>query len=504
MNPTEALTELKGRLTEVDDINRAAAVLGWDQATYMPSGGAPARGRQLATLGKLAHARATDPAIGRLLDTLQPWAEKRSPDSDDAALIRVARRNYEQSQKVPGALVGELNEHLALSYDTWTRARPANDFAMVQPLLEKTVELSRRMAECFAPYEHIMDPLIDMGDYGMRVSTVTPIFAELRSHLAPMVKAITAQTPADDSVLKRSYPEQKQWDFGVNVVKRMGYDLSRGRQDKTHHPFCTTFSIGDVRITTRFQENDLGDGLFSTIHEAGHAMYEQGVDTGLEGGPLAGGTSSGVHESQSRLWENIVGRSRGFWEFFYPKLQRKFGKQLDDVPLDVFYRAINKVSRSLIRVDADEVTYNLHVIIRFDLEQQLLDGRLAVKDLPEAWRARYQSDLGVSSDDDKDGCLQDVHWFAGPVGGAFQGYTLGNILSGQFYEAALKANPEIPDQIRAGKFGVLHRWLQKSIYKHGSKYYAPELIQRVTGGSLDTGPYVRYLKTKYGALYDLN
>jgi carboxypeptidase Taq len=495
--------QLRERLTQVNDLERAAAVLAWDQATYMPSGGAAARGRQLALLSSLAHERFTDPEVGRLLDGLASWAEARGIDDDDAATVRAARLRYDRSVRVPNALVAEMSAHQAESYDVWTRARPANDFAAVRPLLEKTVELSRRFAECFAPYEHVMDPLIDMYDYGMRVSSVSAVFDELRRQLTPLVEAVTARPDVDDSCLRRRFPEDAQWQFGVEVAKDLGYDFARGRQDRTHHPFCTTFSIGDVRITTRFQEFDLGDGLFSTVHEAGHAMYEQGIDMRYEGTPLADGTSAGVHESQSRLWENIVGRSREFWSQYYPRLQRAFPGALDDVDVAQFHRAINKVRRSLIRVDADELTYNLHVIVRFDLERQMLEGTLAVKDLPEAWRARYASDLGVAPSDDRDGCMQDVHWFAGVVGGSFQGYTLGNVLSAMFYEAALQAHPEIPEQIAAGRFDVLHGWLTANIYRHGSKYTAPELIRRVTGRDLDVAPYLRYLKTKYEGLYGI-
>ena len=287
-------------------------------------------------------------------------------------------------------------------------------------------------------------------------------------------------------------------------MKRLGYDFERGRQDKTAHPFQTTFSLGDVRITTRVKEDDLGDALFSTIHEAGHAMYEQGIRRELEATPLAHGTSSGVHESQSRLWENVVGRGRGFWRFFYPKLQSAFPSQLANVSLDVFYRAINRVERSLIRTDADEVTYNLHVMIRFGLELQLLEGKLSVRDLPEAWRERYKSDLGIASPDDRDGVLQDVHWFGGQIGGVFQGYTLGNILSAQFYESARKAQPEIPDQIARGEFGTLHGWLKENIYQHGSKFTANEIVKRATGQELTIEPYIRYLRGKYGELYKLS
>jgi len=293
-------------------------------------------------------------------------------------------------------------------------------------------------------------------------------------------------------------------DFGLEVIKRYGYDLQRGREDKAPHPLTISFSIGDVRITTRVREDYLGDALFSTLHEAGHGMYEQGIDPSLDGTPLASGTSSGVHESQSRLWENVVGRSRGFWEYYYPRLQEYFPEQLKSVSLDAFYRAINKVRPSLIRVDADEVTYNLHVMIRFDLELALLEGNLAVKDLPDAWRARYEADLGVTPPGDRDGVMQDIHWYFGTVGGMFQGYTLGNILSAQFYAAALNARPEIVDEIAQGRFEMLHGWLKDNIYRHGRKFTANEIVERATGGPLTIEPYVRYLWTKYGDLYGLS
>jgi carboxypeptidase Taq len=497
------LQDLKTRLMEIDNLNSANALLAWDQTTYMPPGGAEARGRQMATLSRIAHEKFTDPAIGKLLDDLRTYAESLPYDSDDAALIRVTRRQYERSVKVPAAFVAEFNAHGAAAYQAWTEARPANDFAHMQPLLEKTVDLSRRLADFFPGYASIADPLIDYADYGMKASSVRALFAELRAQLVPIVQAISAQPPADDSCLQQTYPEAQQLAFGLEVIKHFGYDFERGRQDKTHHPFMTKFSLGDVRITTRVKENDFGDAFFSTTHEAGHALYEQGIRLDFEGTPLADGTSSGVHESQSRTWENLVSRSRGFWEFFYPKLQTIFPDQLKSVSLDTFYRAINKVQRSLIRTDADEVTYNLHVMLRFDFELDLLEGRLALKDLPEAWHARYQADLGIRAPDDRDGVLQDVHWYGGIVGGSFQGYTLGNILSAQFFDAALKAKPEIPSEIRQGKFDTLHAWLKENLYQHGSKFTASELVERVTGGPMRIEPYIRYLRTKYGELYTL-
>jgi len=499
----DALQELKQRLLEIDDLRSAAALLNWDQSTYMPAGGAPARGRQIATLSRLAHEKTVDPAIGRLLDRLAPVERDLSYDSDDASLIRITRREYERAVRVPPEFMAVFFEHLSAGYDAWTRARPANDFAAVRPLLEKTLNLSRQLADYFPGYQHIADPLIDFADYGMQASSVRAVFAELRRQLTPLVEAITAQPPADDSCLRQRFPEDRQLAFGQQVITRLGYDFGRGRQDKTHHPFMTKFSLGDIRITTRVKENDLGEALFSTIHEAGHAMYELGIDSAYEGLPLAQGTSAGVHESQSRLWENVVGRSWPFWQFFYPRLQAAFPEQLAGTPLEAFYRAINAVRRSLIRTDADEVTYCLHVIIRFDLELDLLEGKLAVRDLPEAWRARYAADLGIAPPDDKDGVLQDVHWYGGMIGGAFQGYALGNIMNAQFYQAALAAHPGIPDDMTRGEFGALHGWLKDNLYCHGSKYTANELLQRVTGGPLDVGPYIAYLRAKYGALYAL-
>jgi carboxypeptidase Taq len=497
------MQELRSRLLEVGDLNHVNALLGWDQATYMPPGGAEARGRQSAILARIAQEKFIDKRVGKLLDDLRSYEESLPYESDDASLIRVTRREYERAIKIPPEFIGEFNEHSAAAYQAWTEARPANDFASVQSNLEKTLDLSRRMADFFPGYEHIADPLIDFADYGMKASSVRALFAKLRERLVPIVNSITSQPPADASVLHKHYPEAGQLAFGAEVVRQFGYDFTRGRIDKTHHPFMTKFSLGDVRITTRVNETDLGDCIFSNMHESGHAMYEQGIDPAYEGLPLGGGTSSGVHESQSRLWENIVGRSRGFWEHFYPELQAQFPEQLTGVPLDEFYAAINKVQKSLIRTEADEVTYNLHVMMRFDFELQMLEGTLAIRDLPEIWHERFEQDFGIVPPDDRDGALQDVHWYGGIIGGSFQGYTLGNILSAQFYQAALQANPSIPEEIGQGRFDMLHGWLSENLYRHGSKFTAAEAVERATGSPLSIEPYLNYLQTKYGALYTL-
>jgi carboxypeptidase Taq len=495
------LADLRRRLREIADLDAVGAILSWDQATYMPRDGAVGRGRQEALVGRLAHERRTAVELGRLIDRLTAYADGLPADSDESRLIAIARRDFDKAIKVPVDLVERRSAQCSASYDVWKHARPSGDFAAVRPYLEQQLDISREYAGLFAPYRHIIDPLIDDSDEGLDCALVQSLFAQLRRELLPIVEHVCAQPPTDDSCLHAGFPEAPQLDFGLNVARAFGYDLDRGRLDQTAHPFCTKFSAGDVRITTRVRSDDLSDALFSILHEAGHALYEQGVALELAGTPLGQGTSMGVHESQSRLWENVVGRSLDLWRHFYPLLRATFPAALADVPVETFHRAINKVQRSLIRTDADEVTYNLHVILRFDLEIALLEGSLAVKDLPEAWRARYQSDLGVSVPNDRDGCMQDVHWYSGSVGGAFHSYTIGNVLSAQFYAAALRAHPQISQEIAAGEFGTLRAWLGQNLYRHGRKFGADEIARRATGEAMTIAPYVAYLREKYGALY---
>ena len=492
---TSDLDELRTRLAEHDDLKMAAAVLRWDQTTYMPSGGGAARGRQLATLERLAHERLTDPALARLLERARP------DDAVTADVVRVARKDVERATRVPAAFVGKFVNLRAELYDRWTRARPADDFASVADLLAKNVEMSREYAGFFAPSDHVADPLIDVADPGMRDAALRPLFADLRAHLVPLVERITSAPPPDTRCLEQHFPEAAQIAFASEVAARFGYDAERGRLDKTHHPFMTKFSIGDVRITTRVREDDLGVSLFSILHEAGHALYEQNVDPRYEATPLAEGTSSGLHESQSRLWENFVGRSLPFWRGQYPRLQAAFPSQLGNVPLDTFYRAINRVRRGAIRTESDEVTYNLHIVMRFDFECELLEGKLRVRDLAEAWRARAKSDLGVTLDGDRNGCLQDVHWFDGPVGGAFQPYTLGNLMCAQFYAAAERAHPSLASEIEAGRFDTLRTWLSTNIHRFGRTRTADEIVLSSTGAPLSSKPFLDYLRDKYGKLY---
>ena len=499
MTAEQKLVRLRSILREVSDLQSAAAVLGWDQQTYMPPGGAGARGRQIATLSRLAHERFTSLEVGSLLEALQHHAEALPPDSDDARLIHVTRRDWERDTRVPGSFWSDLSEHAAEAFQAWAKARPDDDFARVAPHLERTLELSRRYSGFFPHAAHPADPLIDMSDEGMTVADLRPLFATLRGELMPLVEhAIAAQTEVDGG-LRRHYPIDEQLEFGLEIARAFGFDLQCGRQDRARHPFATRFAPSDVRITTRAKVDDLTEALFSTLHEAGHAMYEQCIAPALASTPLASGVSSGVHESQSRLWENLVGRDRAFWEHWFPKLRARFPTQLEAVDLDAFHAAINRVSRSLIRTDADELTYNLHVILRFDLEIELLDGTLSVRDLPAAWRARYREDLGIEPQNDTDGVLQDVHWFSGLIGGAFQGYTLGNILSAQFYEAARAACPRVDANLRAGRFDALHGWLREHVYRHGRKFPPDELVRRATGTPMRVEPYLGYLRGKYGA-----
>jgi carboxypeptidase Taq len=497
------LEELKKRLGEVYDLRYAANLLRWDEATYMPPGGVVARGRQLATLDRLAHERFTDPAMGELLEGLRSYEEELPYDSDEAALIRVTSREYGRAARKPPGFVARLAEHSSASYHAWKGARPDDDFATMRSYLEETLDLSRELSSFFPESEHVADPLIAEADPGMNAASVRAVFSGLREVLVPLVEEISEKPPVDDSFLRQPFDEVEQLALGEAVIGRFGCDFARGRQDLTAHPFMVKLSWGDVRITTRFKDNDMREPLFTTMHEAGHALYEQGVSRKFDGTPLGEVNYHGVHESQSRLWENIVGRSLPFWTFFYPRLQERFPGRFDSVSLGEFYRAINKVEPSLIRTEADEVTYDLHVILRFDLELALLEGSLEVRDLPEAWRERMKNDLGIVPPDDRDGVLQDSHWYDGTIGGMFQGYTLGNIMGAQFYRAALAAKPELPGEICSGEFGALRGWLRENVYRHGSKYAELEILQRATGSPLAIGPYVDYLRSKYGEIYSL-
>lgn len=496
------LNQLKALLAEVADINGAMALLSWDMQTYMPPGGVRGRSYQRATLSRLAHLKFTSDEIGELLDQLQPYVDSLDPDSDEARLVKVTRRNYNKRRKVSPEWVAEFSQATSLANNAWQEARANNDFAHFKPYLERNIELRRAYASFFAPYEHVYDPLLDDFEPGMKTSEVQAIFSVLRQEQVALIQAIAEKPQVDSSFLHREFDKQKQWDFGVEVVTCFGYDWQHGRQDYTAHPFTTTFHPEDVRITTRIMPDFLPAGMFSTMHEAGHALYSLGLPLSLARSPLQGNASQAVSESQSRFWENIIGRSRAFWEHFYPRLQAYFPSQLGEISLDTFYRGINRVEPSLIRVEADEATYNLHIMLRMELEIALMEGSLEAADLPQAWNERMQAYLGLTPLTDSDGVLQDVHWAGGMVG-YFPTYALGNLVSVQLYEAMQKDIPDLEAEVRSGRFEGILAWLREKIHRHGQKFEPQELVRRVTGSPIDPAPFVRYLKAKYGEIYGL-
>lgn len=499
----DKLQALKVRLGEISDLRKSASLLGWDQQTYMPPGGAAARAEQLATLQKTSHDWFTADEVGELLEALSSESAGWDYDMDEAALVRVTARDYEKARKVPSQLVAEFARVTALAYEAWNRARAQSNFSLFEPHLEKVVDLNVRLAEALGYEDHIYDPLLDQFEPEMKTARLATIFENLKTELLPFVQAISERTGAvDDSALHRTFEEQKQWGFGVQVIKDFGFDFDRGRQDKSVHPFTTSFSIGDVRLTTRVDPNYLPSALFGTLHECGHGLYEQGINSSLERTGLDDGASLGVHESQSRLWENLVGRSREFWSHYFPRLRQVFPDQLNDLDVETFYRAVNRVEPSFIRVEADEVTYNLHILLRFELENEMLEGKVKIADLPEAWNAKMQTYLGVVPPDDARGVLQDIHWSGGTLG-YFPTYSLGNLISVQFFDKARVDIPSLPDQIAAGRFDELLSWLRENIHRYGRKYTPVELVKRVTGNDLTASNYVAYIKAKFSDIYGL-
>jgi carboxypeptidase Taq len=496
------LQQLKTILAEVSDLYATDALLEWDQQTYMPPGGALGRGNQRATVSSLAHEKFTSAQVGQLLEDLKPLSEELDPDSDDARLIKVTNREYQKNTKVPSSYVAEFTKLTTMAHPVWESARAENDFDKFQPMLERLIEMRQRYADFFAPYDHVYDPLLDDFEPGLKTSDVKAIFEALRPQQVELVQAISERKQVEDSFLYLHYDEQKQWDFGVEVISKYGYDWKRGRQDKSVHPFTTNFGIDDVRITTRVDPEFFNTALFGTLHEAGHGLYELGIDHALARTPLASGASLAVHESQSRMWENLVGRSLPFWEHFYSRLQEYFPSQLGEIDLMTFYKGINKVEPSLIRVEADEATYNLHIMLRLELEIAMMEGNLQAKDLPEAWNARFQEYLGITPPNDTQGVLQDVHWSSGFIG-YFSTYALGNLISLQLWERIRQDIPDLDENTRKGDFSALLSWLAENVRQYGAKFEPQELVQRVTGSKIDPVPYIKYLKEKFSAIYGL-
>jgi carboxypeptidase Taq len=489
------LAELRQRLAEIQDLERALGVLGWDQRTMMPSGGAPGRAEALATLGRIHHERFVDDEIGRLLDRAQPHAESLDYDSDDASLVRVTRRDWEKARRVPAELAAAWLREGARAQAAWLEARGASDFGVFLPAFRRVHEVALRWAECFEPGDSPYDAFLDEYEPGMRTAEVREVFDVLRPELTRLVRA--AGEPADDSFLEGDFPVARQQEFLDDVLRRFGFEADTWRLDPTVHPFATSFGRTDVRMTTRYRPDNLR-ALWAALHEAGHGLTFQAIDPALDRTPLAGTPSLGLGESQSRTWENLVGRSRAFWVRFLPELQRLF-PQLEAVGLDEFVRGVNRVAPGLIRVDADEVTYSLHIILRFELEQQLVDGTLALDELPEAWNARMADFLGVEVPGDVQGVLQDVHWSRAAYG-YFPTYALGNVLSLQIWQHVRAALPDLDDQLEAGEFGELYGWLRRRLYRHGRKFTPLETLERAIGETrIDPRPYLDHLQAKVAA-----
>jgi carboxypeptidase Taq len=491
-----AFRELQERLAEIADLGRAAGVLGWDQRTMMPPQGGEARAEALATVSRLAHERFVSADVGRLLERLRPFEESLDHDSDEASLIRVARRDWEKDRRVPAELQAELTRAGSRGQAAWVAARADGDFASFLPFLKTNLELKRRYIECFEPAEAPYDVLLDDYEPGMKTAEVREVFAVLR----PALTEIVVSAPAiDASFLHGDFPIERQEAFAREVVARLGFEDDSWRLDPTHHPFCASFGNRDVRLTTRYRGDDL-ESVWSTLHEAGHGLYAHGIAAALQRSPLGHAPSLGLNESQSRTWENLVGRSLPFWRCFYPRLQEQFPAQLGAVELDAFWRAINRAEPGLIRVDADETTYSLHIILRFELEQELIAGTLVPEDLPEAWNERMREFLGVEVGSDADGVLQDVHWSAGGIG-YFPTYALGNVISLQIWEHVRRELPDLDAQLEAGELRGLGEWLRERIYRHGRKFTPKETLERAIGTpELDPQPYLAYLREKTESL----
>ena len=493
--------DLLQRAAVLSDLQQVSTLLFWDQETHLPRGAAEARGQQKATVGTLAHELLTDPGLGELVEALE--AAGLPEGSVEAAAVRQMRRAVDRASKLPVSLVEALEKHTARARAVWERAREDRDFRAFAPELERTVALKREEAEALGYEDHPYDALHDLFEPGSTTARLRAVFTPLRRETAELVRAIGASgRTVDDRVLHQPFDEGAQRRLALDTVRALGYDLDHGRLDASVHPFTEAMSKYDVRITTRYDAQGFAMALFGAMHEAGHALYEQGIEDAYYRTPLEDTAGLGIHESQSRLWENLVGRSRDYWEGAYPKVQRVFPQQLGSVPLETFYAAINKVEPSFVRVDADEVTYNLHVMLRFELEQALITGDLSVADLPVAWNDFMHDALGITPPNDALGVLQDVHWSAGHFG-YFPTYTLGNLMSVQLFEAALAAHPEIPREIREGCFGTLLGWLRENVHCHGARYLPDELLKRATGSELDAGPYLAYLRRKYGEIYEL-
>lgn len=494
-----SLDRLKELLAEVNDLGAIDGLLGWDQQTMMPPRAAAARANHLGTIARIRHERFTSPEIGRLLDELEPEVAKLDPESDEACLIRVTRRDWDKATRVPNDLAAEMAHASAEGYAAWVQARAASDFAAFLPALERNIALKRRYIECFdgEPY----DVLLDDFEPGLSTDEVSAVFDRLKAGLLPLVARIRERQDAvTDAVFTGEFPKDKQKELMLRIVERFGYSEEGWRLDPTAHPFCQSLATTDVRLTTRYDEDNLGMALFGTIHECGHGLYEEGIDPRLARSPLAHGCSMALHESQSRMWENLIGRSRPFWKYALPVAREVFPDQFATVDEEAVYRTANTMRPSLIRVEADEATYPLHIILRFELERDLFEGGLQPRDLPAAWNAKMQEYLGIEVPDIADGVLQDVHWSAG-LFGYFSTYALGTVLAVQIWERVRQEMPDLDAQMERGEFLALREWLREHLHRYGRKFPPKETIVRVAGGPIDPEPFLRYVGAKVSDLY---
>ncbi len=498
---TEKLNQLKQKLAEITDIGSAVSLLNWDQETYMPSKAAKGRGEQVATLSALSHRMFTSPEVGDLLKTLQDESDQLS--GDEAKLVSETLYDYERATKLPEAFVHEFSKERSAAYQAWVKAREEKEFSQFKPNMEKLLELLRRKADYLGYEGSPYNALLEGFERGMTAEKLKTIFAELAQTQSQLVdRIVNSPKQPDLRWTEQEWDEQKQWDFTMQVLRDIGYDFDAGRQDKSVHPFTTNFDLYDVRITTRLNKKELFSALTGSIHEGGHALYEQGFRDEDRKTTLAEAISLGVHESQSRMWENMVGRSLAFWKHYTPKLKHQFPNQLAAITPEQVYAAINRVQPSFIRVEADECTYNLHVILRFELEVGLIEGDITVSDIPQIWNEKVKSYLGLDVPDDAMGCLQDIHWSHGLMG-YFPTYALGNLYAAQLFDRILHDIPDLWTQIENGDSGALLSWLRKHIHQQGRRYTAPELLKTVTGSEPQSKPYLSYLDSKYRELYGL-
>ena len=492
----DALAQLKERLTRITDIERVSRVLNWDQQTMMPPAGWQHRGDHMATLRRISHELLIAGETGRLLDELRSGEDSLDPDSDDAALIRIARRDYEKAVRVPTELRVEMTRAAAEARTIWVKARAESDFEQFRPALERNYELRNEYVARFDGVEEPYDILLDDFEPETTTAEVTETFAELKAELVPLITELR-DADIDDSFLRGTFPIDAQERLAKDVVTLFGFRQDTWRLDPTEHPFASGAGVDDIRITTHYDLETM-KSFFSTMHEYGHGLYGHQLPRHLERLPTGGPCSLGIHESQSRMWENLVGRSRPFWQFFYPRAQQAFPEQLRAVELDRFLAGINRVQPSLIRIKADEVTYGMHVILRFELEQDLINGRVAVRDLPTAWNERMYEYLGVDVPNDAQGVLQDTHWASGHIG-YFSTYLLGTVMSVQIWEKILEDVPDLEEQVGRGEFKALRDWLGEHVHSLGRKYPPQETLRLVTGSTIDPKPYLAYLRNKYAA-----